>query len=417
MSKRKMAKNEAGYSIPTAEEMQSELAKVKSMDDFFGKEGILARLFSQTMQEMLEAELEEHLGYERYESKGRNSGNSRNGHYSKTVRTSNGEVELEIPRDRNGEYTPQILPKYVRNTNELEDKILGMYARGVSTRDIQDSLDEMYGVNVSPGFISKVTDKIWEQVEAWQNRPLEEVYPIIHLDALNLKLRLDGKVLNTAVHIVLGVDLSGKRDVLGQWVAKGGESANFWLSVMTDLQQRGVKDIFIATMDGLTGFSEAVHAVFPHTEIQRCIIHQIRNSLRYVTWTDRKEFVKDLKLVYQAPNRETAESELQHLEDKWHNSYAVAVRSWQNNWAELSTFFDYPAEIRRLIYTNNAIEGYNRQLRKVIKTKSVFPTEQAVRKLLYLVNRNITKKWSKPIKHWPLILNQLAIRFEGRLPI
>lgn len=417
MSKRKMEKKEAGFSIPSTEEVQAELAKATSMDDFFGKEGILARLFSQTMQEMLEAELDEQLGYERYESKGRNSGNSRNGHYSKTVRTSNGEVELEIPRDRNGEYNPQILPKYVRNTNELEDKILGMYARGVSTRDIQDSLGEMYGVNVSPGFISKVTDKIWDQVEAGQNRPLEAVYPIIHLDALNLKLRLDGKVLNTAVHIVLGVDLSGKRDVLGQWVAKGGESANFWLSVMTDLQQRGVKDIFIATMDGLTGFSDAVHAVFPHTEIQRCIIHQIRNSLRYVTWMDRKEFAKDLKLVYQAPNRETAESELQHLQDKWHDKYAVAVRSWQSNWDELSTFFDYPAEIRRLIYTNNAIEAYNRQLRKVIKTKSVFPTEQAVRKLLYLVNHHIIKKWTRPLKHWPLILNQLAIRFEGRLPI
>jgi len=322
-----------------------------------------------------------------------------------------------VPRDRNGTFEPKIVPKYGRNTNELEEKILGMYARGVSTRDIQDALTEMYGVEVSPSLISKVTDKIWENVEAWQNRPLDAIYPIVYLDALHLKIRQDGQVKNTAVYVVLAVDLHGHRDVLGQWVSEGAEGANFWLNVLTDLQNRGVKDIFIATTDGLTGFSDAIQAVFPNTEIQRCVIHQIRTSLRYVAWKDNKAFVKDLKAVYKAPNRETAETNLLHLDEKWNDQYPMAVRSWENNWAELSTFFNFPAEIRRLIYTNNAIEAYHRQLRKVTKTKAVFPTSQAVRKLLYLANVHITKKWTRPLVDWPLILNQLAIRFEDRFPL
>jgi transposase-like protein len=275
----------------------------------------------------------------------------------------------------------------------------------------------MYGVDVSPSLISKVTDKVWEAVEEWQNRPLEAIYPIIYLDAIHLKLRQEGQVKNTAVHVVLAVDLNGHRDVLGHWVSDGAEGANYWLTVMSDLQNRGVQDIFIATMDGLTGFSDAVHAVFPKTDVQRCIVHQIRNSLRYVAWKDRKVFVTDLKTVYKAANRETAESQLRYLAEKWHEKYAFAIRSWENNWDELSTFFNYPAEIRRLIYTNNAIEGYNRQLRKVTKNKAVFPTTQAVRKLLYLANFNITKKWTKPLFHWPSILNQLAIRFQDRFPL
>ena len=414
MSETRSKKN---FDLPTAEKVQEELAKAESMDDFFGRDGIFARLFANTMEQMLEAELSDHLGYERHEVKGHNSGNNRNGHYGKKVRSSSGDVKIQVPRDRNGSFEPKIVPRYGSNTNELEEKILGMYARGVSTRDIQDALTEMYGVDVSPSLISKVTDKVWETVEAWQNRPLDAVYPIIYLDALHLKIRQDGKVINTAVYAVLAVDLNGHRDVLGHWVSDGAEGANFWLSVITDLQNRGVQDIFIACMDGLTGFSDAVHAVFPKTEIQRCIIHQIRNSLRYVAWKDRKAFVHDLKAVYQAPNREVAETNLLHLGEKWNDKYAMAVRSWENNWDELSTFFNYPTEIRRLIYTNNAIEGYNRQLRKVTKTKSVFPTPQAVRKLLYLVNFNITKKWTRPLVDWPLILNQLAIRFQDRFPV
>ena len=321
------------------------------------------------------------------------------------------------PRDREGSFDPKIVPKYGHNTNELEEKILGLYARGVSTRDIQDTLGELYGVDVSPTLISKITDKIWDAVEAWQNRPLAAIYPIIYLDAIHIKLRRDGKVKNTAVHIVLGVDLKGHRDVLGHWVAEGAEGANFWLSVITDLQNRGVKDIFIASMDGLTGFSDAIHSVFPKTQVQRCVIHQIRNSLKYVSYKDRKAFVRDLKTIYKAPNREMAEKNLLRLNEQWSEKYAIAVRSWENNWEELSTFFFFPDETPPLIYTTNSIEGYNRQLRKVTKNKASFPTAPAVRKLLYLANVHITKKWTRPIVHWPLILNQLAIRFDGRFPL
>ncbi len=409
-------KEKKPFDLPSAERVQEELSKAESMDDFFGREGIFARLFARTLEQMLEAELSNHLGYERYEVSGRNSGNSRNGYSGKTVRTSNGETEVRVPRDRQGTFEPKILPKYSRNTNELEEKILGLYARGLSVRDIQDTLAEMYGVAVSPSLITKVTDKVWEMVEAWQNRPLAAVYPIIYLDALHLKVRQNGKVSNTAVYVVLAVDLEGKRAVLGHWVSDGAEGANFWLSVLSDLQNRGVQDIFIATMDGLTGFSDALHAVFPQTAVQRCIIHQVRNSLRYVSWKDRKAFVQDLKAIYRAPNREVAETQLLRLAETWNDKYAMAVRPWENNWAELATFFDYPAEIRRLIYTNNAIESYNRQLRKVTKTKAVFPNAQAVRKLLYLANARIVRKWTRPLVDWPLILNQLAIRFGDRIP-
>lgn len=403
--------------MPSTEAVQRELAKAKSMDDFFGKEGIFAGLFAHTIEELLETELSEHLGYEPYEAKGRNSGNNRNGRYAKKLRTSSGETTIQVPRDRKGEFEPQVVKKQVANTNELEDKIIGMYAKGMSVRDIQETLRELYGVEVSPTTLSAITDKVWELVEAWQNRSLASLYPIIYLDAIHIKLRREGKVENIAVYTVLGVDVEGHRDVLGHWVGEGHETSNFWLSVITDLQSRGVKDIFIACMDGLSGFKEAVLAVFPQTQIQRCVIHQIRNSLKYITWTDRKAFMVDLKEVYQAATRESAEAHLRQLGEKWSDKYAVAIRSWQNNWEDLATFFAYPAEIRRLIYTTNAVEGYHRQLRKVTKSKSVFPTPEAARKLLFLANRDILKKWTMPIQNWPLILNQLVIRFEGRLAI
>lgn len=403
--------------MPSAEEVQKELAKAKSMDDFFGKEGIFARLFATTIETMLETELSEELGYEPYEAKGKNSGNSRNGHYPKKVRTSAGETTIQVPRDRNGDYEPQVVKKRVANTNELEDKIIAMYAKGMSVRDIQDTLKELYGVDVSPATLSAITDKVWELVEAWQNRPLASIYPIIYLDAIHIKLRREGKIETTAVYTVLGVDLDGHRDVLGHWVGEGSESSNFWLSVVTDLQGRGVQDIFIACMDGLSGFRDAVLAVFPRTQIQRCIIHQIRNSLKYVTWTDRKNFMADLRLVYQAATREAAEAQLRQLNEKWGDKYAIAIRSWQNNWEDLATFFAYPAEIRRLIYTTNSVEAYHRQLRKVTKSKGAFPTPQAARKLLFLAHREILKKWTMPVYNWALILNQLVIRFEDRMPI
>lgn len=401
--------------MPSTEEVQRELAKAKSMDDFFGKEGIFARLFAHTIEQMLEAELSEHLGYEAYEVKGRNSGNNRNGRYPKTVRTSQGTTTIQVPRDRNGEFEPQVVKKGAANTNELEEKIISMYAKGMSVRDIQETLHELYGVDVSPTTLSAITDKVWELVQAWQNRPLASLYPIIYLDAIHVKMRRDGKVENTAVYVVLGVDLDGQRDILGHWVGDGHESANLWLSVVTDLQSRGVKDILIACMDGLTGFKEAILAVFPNTEIQRCIIHQIRHSLKYVSYKDRKPFVADLKTIYQAPTREAAEVNLRRLHEKWSGQYAVAVRSWENNWEDLATFFKYPAEIRRMIYTTNNVEAYHRQLRKVTKTRSSFPTPEAVRKLLFLANRDIVKSWTMPVYGWASILNQLVIRFEDRV--
>jgi transposase-like protein len=402
--------------MPGAEEVQRELATAKSMDDFFGRDGIFARLFASTLEQMLEAELSEHLGYEPYEAKGRNSGNNRNGKYTKKVRSSEGETTIQVPRDRNGDFEPQLVKRYAANTNELEDKIIGMYAKGMTVRDIQGTLQELYGIDVSPTTLSAVTDKVWELVESWQSRPLASLYAIIYLDAIHIKMRREGKVENTAVYVVLGVDLEGHRDVLGHWVGDGSESANFWLSVITDLQSRGVKDILIACMDGLTGFKEAVLAVFPKTDIQRCIIHQIRNSLKYISWKDKKAFIVDLKAIYQAPTREAAEGNLRKLKEIWNGQYAVAIRSWDNNWEDLATFFDYPAAIRRMIYTTNTVEGYNRQLRKVTKSRGSFPTAEAVRKLLFLANRDIIKKWTNPMADWPSILNQLVIRFGERVP-
>jgi putative transposase len=401
--------------MPDAERVAAELAKAESMDDFFGKDGIFAKLFANTLEQLMEEELTDHLGYEPYEAKGRNSGNSRNGYYSKKVRTSEGDTDVHVPRDRNSEYEPKILRRYASNTNELEEKIIGLYAKGMSTRDIQDTLHELYGVELSAQSISKITDKIWSLVEAWQSRPLEAIYPFVFLDALHIKLRREGKIENTAIYVVLGVDMDGRRDVLGHWVGDGSEGANFWLSVVTDLQARGVEDIFIASVDGLPGFKEAIQSIFPQTQVQRCIIHQIRHSLRYVAWKDRKAFVADLKTIYQAPTLEKATANLHQLAEKWSGKYAIAVKSWEKNWEDLTTFFEYPADIRRIVYTTNTVEAYHRQLRRVTKTKSSFPSPEAARKLLYLATVDITRKWTMPIRNWTQVLNQLMIRFEDRV--
>lgn len=400
--------------MPSPEKVARELGSAQSIDDFYGKDGIFARLFSKTVEAMLEAEITEHLGYERHAVKGHNSGNSRNGHYTRKMRTSSGDSEIRVPRDRNGEFHSELLKK---NSNEIEQKVIAMYAKGVSTRDIQDMLTELYGIDVSPDTISAITDKVWPMVESWQNRPLAPVYAMLFLDAIHIKLKRDGKIANVAVYNVLGIDLDGHREILGHWIGDGAEGSNFWLSVITDLQNRGVQDVFLAAIDGLSGFKDAIHSVFPKTKVQRCIIHQIRYSLKYVVWKDRKAFMADLKKIYQAATREEAEANLLKLEETWGGKYGAAVRSWQNNWENLATFFEFPKEIRRLIYTTNTVEGYHRQLRKVIKNKGSFPTEQSVRKLLYLATMDITKKWTNPIRNWPLILNQLAIRFEDRWPL
>lgn len=407
--------NEKGVLVPSLSQIEVALSQVESLDDFFGREGILSQLFARTIEQMLEGELTAALGYEKYEAKGRNSGNSRNGKRAKTVKSSGGNVQVAVPRDRNGEYEPQLLAKYQHNTTELEDKVVAMYSRGMSSYDIEEILRDTYGVTLSAGAVSTITDKVWPLVEEWQNRPLASLYPIIYLDALYINLRREGQVEKVAVYTVLGVDLEGYRDVLGHWVSDGAEGANFWLSVLSDLQSRGVKDVLIACVDGLSGFAEAIEAVFPLCQVQRCIIHQIRSSLRYVVSKDQKAFVQDLKKVYQAPTREEAENQLLQLGETWGHKYAAAIRSWETNWESLSTFFNYPDQIRRLIYTTNTIEGYHRQLRKVTKTKGAFPTPKAIRKLLYLVNQRVVKKWTVPIPNWALILNQLVIRFEDRI--
>jgi transposase-like protein len=417
MSNNEPKGEQAKIDMPSVERIHQELSSATSIDDFFGKDGIFARLFATTLEQMLEAELTAHLGYEKYEAKGRGSGNSRNGRYRRKVKTSGGAADIAVPRDRNGAFEPKILHKYETSSNELEDKIVTLYAKGMTVSDIRASLHEMYGLEVSATTISAITDKVWSLVEAWQNRMLSEVYALVYLDAITVKLRRDGRVENVAVYIVLGVDLEGRKDALGHWVGDGAEGAKFWMSVLSDLQARGVKDILIASMDGLNGFKEAVQAVFPQTLVQRCILHQIRNSLRYVVYKDQDDFMRDLKAIYQAPTRDQAETALLQLAEKWAEKYAVAVKSWETNWSELSTFFDFPNEIRRLIYTNNAIEAYNRQLRKVVKNKAVFPTDDAVRKIFYLAHRDIAKKWSMPIPNWAKILNQLVVYFQNRVKI
>lgn len=403
--------------LPSAENIAKEMAKIKSPDDFFGKDGAFARLFAKTMKEMVEAELTDHLGYEKYSGEGKNSGNSRNGSYERKMRTSTGDTQIEIARDRAGTFKSGVIKKYQTSSNEIEDKIVAMYARGMTTRDIQSLLEETYGLELSAAAISQITDKVWPLVEEWQSRPLEECYALLFLDCIHIKLKRDGKIQNTAIYTVLAVNLEGHKDILGHWVGDGGEGSSFWLSVIEDLQARGVKDVLIASVDALSGFSEAIHAIFPDTIIQKCIIHQVRNSLRYVTWKDRKEFTQDLKNIYNASTLEEAKSNLEKLSQKWKDKYAIAVKSWQNNWDELSSFFGFSQDIRRLMYTTNAIESYNRQLRKSIKTKSVFSTPESVRKMLFLSTKNIIKKWTMPLKDWAKILNQLAIKFEGRFTI
>jgi transposase-like protein len=403
--------------VPSIEAIREEMNKAESLDDFFGKEGIMARLFGEMLTEMMKAELTEQLGYEKYEAKGRNSGNSRNGSYERRVKSSQGEIKVEVPRDRAGEFSPRILKEYQTRTNELEEKIIAMYGRGMTTRDIGEHVAEMYGMDISAEMVSQVTDKVIPLVEEWQNRPLEPVYPVIFLDAIHYSMRKDHQVRKRAVYVVLAVNLTGRKEVLGHWVGDGQEGASFWLSVLTDLNNRGVEDLLIACVDGLPGFKEAIEATFPETIIQRCILHQVRNSLRYVVWKDRKDFANDLKSIYRADTRQLAELALEDLADKWGDKYAAAIRSWQEHWEELSAMFQFSKSLRRLIYTNNNIESYHRQLRKVSKNRGVFPSDMAVRKLLFLAHRNIAKRWSQPLPNWAKILNQLAIHFEGRFEL
>ena len=375
---------------------------------------MLKDLLGETIQTMLEGEIEEELGYSKYNYDEKNTQNSRNGYSPKKVRSEYGEVELNIPRDRNNEFKPQIIPKYQREITGIEGQIIALYAKGMSNRDIEDHLKNIYGIEVSATMISKITDKILPEIKEWQTRQLEEVYPIVFMDAIHYSVRQDGVVIKKAVYILIGINLKGEKEVLGFWIGEN-ESSKFWLNILNEVGNRGVEDILIISVDNLKGFSEAIKGKYPNSEIQKCIVHQIRNSIKYVASKDMKEFTKDLKTIYKAITLEQAADNLLHLEEKWGKKYRAAIKSWQDNWEELTTYFKYPEEIRRLIYTTNSIENFNRQLRKYTKTKSSYPTDDSLSKSIYLSIKEITKKWTGKVQNWGQIVSQLSIYFEGRM--
>jgi transposase-like protein len=389
---------------------KASIERLKKGDALLGKEGILTPLLKQFLEKAMEGEIDHHLDGEE-----RQSGNRRNGKSKKKVKTSSGQFELETPRDRKNSFSPQIVKKReVFLGEDLENKIIRLYARGMSYEDIKSHLSEIYDLDISQGKISGVTDKVLPELEAWRNRPLDALYTIVYLDAVHFKVREDGRVKTKALYNVMGIKTDGHKELLGLYIGES-EGAKFWLSVLTDLQDRGVEDILIACIDNLSGFSEAVESIFPRARVQLCIVHQVRNSLRYVVHDDQKAIVKDLKAVYQATNLEQAESHLLGLEETWGEKYPVVVRSWTKNWDRLSTYFDFPRVIRKAIYTNNPIESYHRQVRKHTKNKGVFPSDRAVLKLVYLVSKNIMAKWTMPMQKWALVVQQLAIIFEDRL--
>ena len=397
-------------------------ARIKEFlrENEIGSMADIQELFKETIgsffENGLDAELDDELGYSKYDYKNKNTDNSRNGKSTKTLKSSFGEIEIDTPRDRNGEFEPQLLKKSQTSiTQDVEEKIISMYAKGMTTSDIESHIRDIYGLEISDTTISRITDKILPVVKEWQQRPLESIYAVVFLDAIHYHVRSEGHIVKKAVYIAIGIDLDGKKDVLGMWVGEN-ESAKYWAGILNTLQHRGVEDILIACTDNLTGFSQAIEAVFPKTEIQNCIVHQIRNSTRYVSYKDIKALVADLKLIYGAINEESAMMALEDFSKKWDSKYPKISKSWNENWTRLSTYFKYPEEVRRLIYTTNAIEGFNRQLRKVTKSKSVFPTDDSLLKMLYLAMIDITKKWTGRRQDWGKIYSQLAIFFDDRIP-
>jgi len=394
----------------------NQLLATYNPEDAEGVQSMLKDLLGDTLQGMLEAELEEDLGYSKYDYKRKETDNRRNGYSKKTVTSSMGDISLDIPRDRDGEFEPQIVKKHQTDISSIEDQVLSMYAKGMTTRDISSHLQDVYGVEASAAMISKMTDRILPIAKEWQNRPLSPKYAIVFMDAVHYNVRQDNAVIKKAVYVAIGIKLDGIKEVLGMWIG-GNESAKYWIGVLNEIRNRGTEDILIASVDGLTGFSDAIHAVYPNTEIQRCILHQIRYSTRFISYKEIKPFMVDLKLVYQASTEEIALQQLDALENKWGKKYPSTVNSWRNNWAELSTYFKYPPELRKLIYTTNSIENFNRQLRKVTKSKSIFPTDDALFKMLYLAMHDITVKWVGRPREWTRILEQLIIYFEGRVSL
>ena len=392
-----------------------QLTENATAEELLNDPGFLKGLQKRFIERALEAEMTNHLGYEKNSTEGENTGNSRNGSGSKRIISENGDFELETPRDREGTFEPQFVRKRQVRLKGFDEKVLSLYARGMTNREIQGHLLEIYGTEVSPMLITRVTDAVLDEVTAWQNRELSAVYPIVYLDAIHLKIRTDGRVQNRAVYLALAVNLEGHKELLGLWIGEA-EGAKFWLNVLTELNNRGVQDILIAAVDGLTGFPEAIASVFPKTEVQLCIVHMVRNSLRYVPWKNRRAVVKDLKKIYRAATVEAAEAALGEFEHTWGEQYPLAAKSWRDRWDNVVPFFGYPAPIRKAIYTTNAVESLNAQLRKVTKKRNAFPTDDSVRKILYLAIIRAAKKWTKPIQDWPPALNYFSIVFEGRVP-
>lgn len=385
----------------------------KSPEDILGEDGLLKQLTKRVAERALEAEMDHHLGYQKNDPVGNNSGNSRNGKSSKKVRSVHGEIDLDIPRDRNGQFDPKLVKKGEKQLNGFDDRVISLYARGMTTRDIQAHFVDAYGVEVSAAFISQVTNAVLDEVKAWQSRPLDSVYPIVYLDALVVRSRASGAVQNKSVYLALGINTEGEKELLGLWMADT-EGAKFWLSVMTELKNRGLNDIFIACTDGLKGFPEAIESVYPQTQIQLCIVHQVRHSLRYVSWKQRKVVAADLRRIYAAATLAEAEQALEAFGERWDGEHPSISQSWLNNWERLSTFFDYPPQIRKVIYTTNAIESLNASLRKVTKTRRSFPNDEAVMKVLYLALHNIAKKWTMPIRDWKQAMSQFMILYGDR---
>lgn len=396
-------------------EMTKEYLKQHPLKDGNDVKDMMREMLSVVLDESLEGELDEELGYTRYDYKNKDTDNSRNGFSKKTMHTSYGDLDINIPRDRNGEFEPQIIKKHQNTiTQDMEEKILSMYAKGMTTSDIESHFQDLYGIDVSDSTISRITDKILPIVKEWQERPLESLYAVVFMDAIHFHVRSEGRIIKKAVYIAIGINMDGIKEVLGMYVGEN-ESAKFWLSIMNGLKNRGVEDILIACVDGLSGFPQAIEAVFPRTELQQCIIHQIRNTTKFVSYKEIKPLMTDLKRVYAAPTEAIALTGLDSFEEKWRLKYPKVAKSWRDNWANLSTYFKYPEEVRRLIYTTNTIEGFNRQLRKVTKSKSVFPNDDSLLKMLYLAMMDITKKWTGRRQDWGKIHSQLVIFFEERI--
>ena len=408
--------DEHGISEKELNAILDRLVSGKAPEEIMGQGGLVKDLTRRLVERVLEGEMTAHLGYEKHAQEGRDGGNSRNGKTGKRVKTDSAEMGIEVPRDREGTFDPQMVAKGQRRLPGFDEKVIALYARGMTTREIQGHLKELYQVDVSPTLISAVTDAVMEDVRAWQARALEPLYPIVYLDAIHVKLRAAGHVQSQAVYLALAINLQGYKELLGLWVGEA-EGAKFWLSVLTELKNRGVRDILIAAVDGLKGFPDAIEAVFPKTQVQLCIVHLIRSSLRYVSWKERRAVARDLKAIYRAPTLEAAEEELEAFSAQWDSRFPQISRIWRAHWANLTPFFDYPPEIRKVIYTTNAVESINAQLRKVTKHRGAFPTPDSVRKVLYLAISKASERWTRPIPDWTAALNHLSIVFEGRIPV